>query len=71
MSSLGVRAFPLSYCILFCHVCLLSIGGLFFFLRGEEESKSMGEGKCVGVLGGVEGNMLEMYCLREETLFNK
>jgi hypothetical protein len=41
LSSLSMRAFffflPFSYCILFCSVCLSSLGGLLFFFSEEEK----------------------------------
>lgn len=43
--SLDMRAFPLSYCILFCHVWLLPFGGLLFSEEKVSGSKSGAEKK--------------------------
>lgn len=42
--SFSVRAFALSYYIMFCPVWFLSFGGLLFFGRGCSGSRSMGKG---------------------------
>lgn len=48
LSSLIMRAFALSYCILLCPVRLSSLGGLFFSGEKMEVTWIWGKGKVVG-----------------------
>lgn len=43
LSSLGVKAFALSSCVLLCHALLSSLGGLLFSGRKHRVSGSGGE----------------------------
>lgn len=43
MSNLDMSDVNLSYCVLVCHVWLLSLGGLFFFKEETEWGVDLGE----------------------------
>jgi hypothetical protein len=61
-----------SYCILFCHGWLLSLGGLLFS-EGKHQGVDIRERGGGGELEGVkEGETLVgMYCIREEFISNE
>ena len=54
LSTLKTRAFSLSYCILFCHVWLLSLGGLLFLKRKGLDLEERGGRVHAGRNGGKE-----------------
>lgn len=66
LSSLGVRAFALSCCILLCRVYFLSLGGRSF-LKGDIGGSRGGGGTG---WSGERGNWSELYCMREKNLLN-
>lgn len=68
--ALIIRAFALSYCVLFCPVWLSSLGGL---LLSKEETEVRGVD--LGgreELGGVERRetVVRIYCVRKEPISN-
>lgn len=71
MSNFEARIFALHCCILFCHVLLLSAGGLLFSDEIEEEWIWRGEEEVRNWKELREGIMIELYCMRRESIFNK
>jgi len=67
-----MRAFALSYCILFCHVWLLSPGGLLFSEVKQRRSGSREEGKSWGRWEKCVEKKLWLACsVREKNLFSR
>ena len=62
MSGLSVKAFALT-CVLFCHVWLLSLGGLLLYEGRLRGSRSGEEERCVGSLGGERESKLWSGCI--------
>lgn len=70
LSSFDVRAFALSYCVLFSCIWLLSFEGLLTFFPGggRRRERGISEEREMGiVLGWLEGGetVVNMYCMRE------
>lgn len=64
-----MRTFASSYCILFCRIWLLSLGGLLFPEGRQRESGLVkGEMDWGGWGGAMEGgeSVVWMYCMRED-----
>lgn len=72
LANLHIRSFVLSYCILFCCVWLLSLGGLFFSEGKWGWEVNLGERESVGELGGVERRetLVGIYYIREKSIFS-
>lgn len=64
--ALIMRAFALCYCILFYPIWLSSLGDLICF---EEEMQGEGRWGAEARRNGERGNLLRMYCMREESVF--
>ena len=63
---------PLSYCVLFCPVWLLFPKILLFSEEEIRNRRFRKEGKCVGILGSVEGGEEKLWSgICEESIFNK
>lgn len=67
-----MKAFVSSYCILFCPVLLLSLGGCSFLKRKQKGTGSGREGRWEGLRGVEKGEtVVGMYHMRKVYIFNK
>lgn len=66
-----MRAFTLSFCILFCHIWLLSLGGLLFS-EAKERRTGSGEEWRLGEAGRGSGGetVVKTYCMPDGSVYN-
>lgn len=57
------------YCILFCSLWLLSLGGLLFFERRQRENGTGKERRWV--VAETDEIVFQIYCMREESVFKE